>query len=110
MFKATRGEKMKVAKQMSLAETGFLPKKGKETRKEVFLSEMEQVVPWSRLEGLIEPHDPKAGTGRPPMALSSMLRIHFLQHWFSYSDPGMEEALYEIPLESVDNRGRHSMP
>jgi IS5 family transposase len=27
-----------------------------------------------------------------------MLRIHFLQQWFSLSDPAMEEALHDIPL------------
>ena len=52
-------EQMNRMKQLSLAETGFLPKAGKQTRKAVFLAEMEQVVPWSRLEGLIEPFYPK---------------------------------------------------
>jgi IS5 family transposase len=85
-------------KQLSLAETGFQPKVGKQTRKAVFLAEMETVVPWSRLEGLIEPHYPKKGNGRPPMPLSTMLRIHFLQQWFGYSDPAMEEALHDVPL------------
>ncbi|MCL2346065.1 MAG: IS5 family transposase [Desulfobulbus sp.] len=85
-------------KQLSLAEMGFLPKVGKQTRKAVFLGEMETVVPWSRLEGLIEPHYPKKGNGRPPMPLSAMLRIHFLQQWFGYSDPAMEEALHDVPL------------
>ena len=85
-------------KQLSLAETGFLPKRGKVTRKAEFLAEMNTVVPWSRLEGLIEPVDPKAGRGRRPTPLSVMLRIHFMQHWFGYSDPAMEEALHDIPL------------
>ena len=61
---------MKAMKQLSLAETGFLPKAGKQTRKAVFLSEMETVVPWSRLEALIEPFYPKKGNGRPPMPLA----------------------------------------
>jgi len=25
-----------------------------------------------------------------------MLRVHLMQNWFGYSDPGMEEVLYEI--------------
>jgi hypothetical protein len=50
-------------------------------------------VPWSRLEGLTEPFYPKKGNGRSPMRLTTMLRIHFMQQWFSYSDPAMEEAL-----------------
>jgi len=85
-------------KQLSLAETGFLPKRGKVTRKAEFLAEMNTVVPWSRLEGLIEPVYPKAGRGRRPTPLPVMLRIHFMQHWFGYSDPAMEEALHDIPL------------
>jgi IS5 family transposase len=93
-----RDEPMKSMKRLSLAETGFLPKAGKQTRKAVFLSEMETVVPWSRLESLIEPFYPKKGNGRPPMPLGTMLRIHFMQQWFGYSDPAMEEALHDIPL------------
>src|SRR5215469_12791614 len=91
---------MKASKQLSLSETGFLPKAVKPTRKEVFLSEMERVVPWSALETLIEPHyfvkGPKGG--RPATPLSTMLRIHFMQQWFGYSDPAMEEALHDIPV------------
>jgi IS5 family transposase len=89
---------MKAMKQLSLAETGFLPKAGKQTRKAVFLAEMETVVPWSRLEALIKPFYPKKGNGHPPMPLGTMLRIHFMQQWFGYSDPAMEEALHDIPL------------
>ena len=91
-------ELMKPMKQLSLAETGFLPKAGKQTRKAVFLAEMETVVPWTRLEALIAPHYPKKGKGRPPMPLGTMLRIHFMQQWFGYSDPAMEEALHDVPL------------
>jgi IS5 family transposase len=83
-------------KQASFATLSFETKK-KQTRREVFLSEMEQVVPWSALEGLIEPHYPREGRrGRPPMKLSTMLRIHFMQQWYALSDPAMEDALYEI--------------
>ena len=59
---------------------------------------MERVVPWRRLEALIEPHYPLAGKGRQPYPLSAMLRIHFLQHWYGYSDLGMEEALHDIAV------------
>ena len=69
--------------------------KGKTTRREEFLNEMDQVIPWKRLIGLIEPYYPTGETGRPPLGLEKMLRIHFLQHWFNLSDPAMEEALYD---------------
>ena len=70
--------------------------KRKQTRRELFLAEMEHVVPWTSLLAQIAPHYPKAGRGRQPYALETMLRIHFLQQWYALSDPAMEEALYEI--------------
>jgi IS5 family transposase len=70
----------------------------KRTRKREFLDEMTRVVPWRKLIALIEPHYPKGKTGRPPFPIATMLRIHFLQQWFSLSDPAMEEALHDIPL------------
>jgi IS5 family transposase len=71
----------------------------KQTRREKFLAEMEAVVPWDALIGLIEPIYPKTGKkgGRPPYPLATMLRIHLLQQWYSLSDPAMEEALIEVP-------------
>ena len=71
----------------------------KRTRREVFLAEMDQVVPWPALLKLIEPHYPKLGRpGRQPYPLETMLRVHFLQQWYALSDPGMEEALYDTPV------------
>ena len=81
-------------KQTTFATNGF-NKYEKKTRRSVFLSEMNQVVPWTILCKLIEPHYPKDGNGRPPIGLERMLRIYFLQQWFNLSDPGVEEAMYE---------------
>jgi transposase, IS5 family len=58
--------------------------KGKVTRRERFLAEMEAVIPWARLLALIESHYPKAGQGRQPLGREKMLRIYFLQQWFIY--------------------------
>lgn len=69
--------------------------KGKLTRRERFLAEMDAVIPWKRLISLIEPHYPKRGRGRPPLGLEKMLRIYFLQHWFDLSDPAAEDAIYD---------------
>jgi IS5 family transposase len=52
-------------------------------RDEVFLDEMEKVVPWAALEAVIEPHYPRAGNGRHPYPLSNMLQIHLMQQWYS---------------------------
>ena len=97
--------------------------KGKVTRRERFLAEMNAVIPWSRLLALIEPHYPKAGNGTQPMPMERMLRIYFMQNWFNLSDPAAEDALYDsesmrrfagielaedaIPDESTILRFRH---
>jgi len=82
-------------KQVTFASMAYENKK-KQTRRERFLSEMNKAVPWERLVSRIEPYYPKAGNGRRPMPLEQMLRIYFMQQWYSLSDPGMEEALYDI--------------
>jgi IS5 family transposase len=71
--------------------------KKKLTRRELFLAEMDGVVPWARLLTLIAPHYPKVGPkgGRPPMPLETMLRVYFLQNWYALSDPMAEETLYD---------------
>jgi IS5 family transposase len=70
----------------------------KKTRKREFLEQMEHVVPWPALVELIAPFYPEGRTGRPPFSLPTMLRIHFMQQWFSLSDPAMEEAFFDTPL------------
>ncbi len=82
-------------KQISFARLAEAGKKRK-TKRERFLEEMETVVPWPALVALIEPHYPKAGKGRRPRGLETMLRIYFMQQWFNLSDPGMEDALYDV--------------
>jgi IS5 family transposase len=109
-------------KQMSFAEAAW-QHKGKITRREKFLAEMNAVIPWDRLLKLIEPHYPKAGNGTQPLPMDRMLRIYFMQNWFNLSDPAAEDALYDsasmrrfagielvedaIPDESTILRFRH---
>jgi IS5 family transposase len=81
--------------QLSFATLDHRNKK-KQTKRERFLGEMDAVVPWATLLDLIEPHYPKAGKGRRPYPLEVMLRVYFLQQWYQLSDPGAEEALYDI--------------
>src|ERR1700720_3281628 len=83
-------------KQLTLSATGF-ERYAKTTRRATFLAEMERVVPWPALCGLIEPFYAKAGNGRPPVGVERMLRIYFLQQWFNLSDPAVEDAMYESP-------------
>jgi len=82
-------------RQQTLSDEGF-ERYRKPTRRDQFLDEMEQIIPWRGLCEVIEPFYPQAiGAGRPPVGLERMLRIHFLQHWFNLSDPAGEEALYD---------------
>jgi IS5 family transposase len=69
--------------------------KGKVTRREQFLTEMDRVIPWAQLVTLLAPYYPKAGRGRQPLGLEKMLRIYFLQQWFNLSDPQAEDAIYD---------------
>jgi len=80
---------------MSFASLAYDNKK-KKTRRERFLEEMEQVIPWAEMAQVIKDYYPKAGNGRQPMPLERMLRIYFMQQWYSLSDPAMEDALYDI--------------
>lgn len=82
-------------RQSTFSGAGFEPFR-KPTRRERFLTEMDRIVPWKALLKSVKPHYPEySGAGRPAIGLDRMLRIHFLQHWFNLSDPGVEEALYE---------------
>jgi IS5 family transposase len=82
--------------QSSFSDLEYASKK-RRTRRELFLAEMEQVIPWQELLSVVEPHYPRSGgRGRPPIGLSSMLRVYFLQHWFALSDRQMEDALYDM--------------
>jgi IS5 family transposase len=82
-------------RQQTLAGDGF-ERYRKPTRREQFLKEMDEIIPWRELSAVIEPFYPKGeGVGRPPIGVERMLWIHFLQHRFNLSDPAVEEALYD---------------
>lgn len=70
----------------------------KRTRKGEFLAPMEGVVPWAALVNHIAPYYGEGKNGRPPFALETRLQVHFMQQWFSLSDPAMEEAFFDTPL------------
>lgn len=80
------GEGRSGMKQRTFAASAW-DRKGKVTRRERFLAEMDAVIPWGRLLALIEPHYPQAGNGTQPLPMEPMLRIYFMQQWFNLSDP-----------------------
>lgn len=83
-----------MGQQRTFAELAWM-QKGKQTRRERFLSEMNAVIPWVALVTLIEPHYPKGERGRPTLGIEKMLRVYFLQQWFDLSDPLAEDSLYD---------------
>jgi hypothetical protein len=85
------------------AQTSF-EKYGRKSKREQFLDQMNEVVPWVRLLSLVEPHYPKAGNGRRPVGLEIMLRSYLVQQWFNLSDPGMiSQSLETVWITSVMN-------
>ena len=80
--------------QGSFSQAEYAGKK-KQTRRDKFLAEMEQVVPWAWLVARLRPFYPKGEPGRPPIWLERMLRVYFVQQWYGLSDEGLEEALYD---------------
>src|ERR1017187_4658907 len=87
--------KRKAHFQRTFAAQASFEKYGRKSKREQFLDKMNEVVPWTRLLSLVEPHYPKAGNGRRPVGLEIMLRSYFVQQWFNLSDPGIEDALYD---------------
>ena len=79
-------------------------------RKRELLFEMDHVVPWTAQVELIVPNCPVGKNGTPPFALETMLLVHFMQQWFTLSDPVMQEAFFDIPLcrelAKLDAHGR----
>ena len=80
--------------QGSFSQAEYAGKK-KQTRRDKFLAEMEQVVPWARLVERLRPFYPKGERGRPPIGLERMLRLYFLQQWYGLADEALEDALYD---------------
>src|SRR5712672_1276501 len=87
-----RGRTMQ--RQCSFSQAEYAGKK-KQTRRDKFLAEMEQVVPWARLVNRLRPFYPKGERGRPPVGLERMLRLYFLQQWYGLADEALEDALYD---------------
>src|ERR1700683_2813592 len=82
-------------RQQTLAMQGGFEKFARKSRRELFLGEMDKIVPWGGLVALVQPHYPNGANGRPPVGLDRMLRLLFLHQWSSRDESGIEDALYE---------------
>jgi transposase, IS5 family len=86
---------MEQGMQKGFSELEYLSKR-KVTRRDVFLSKLEELTPWQELEQSIEPYYPKQkGSGRPTRGLSRMLRMYLVQQCFGLSDVGIEDSIYD---------------
>ena len=68
------------------------------SRRERFLETMDSTIPWASWVGVIEPHyyaERPGKKGRKAKPVETMLRMYLLQVWFSLSDEGVEDAVYD---------------
>ena len=65
------------------------------TKREEFLNQMEEIIPWKEWEKEILPFYYKGKRGRPPRGIETMLRMYLMQIWFNLSDEGIEDAIYD---------------
>jgi hypothetical protein len=82
-------------KQTTFASASW-EKKGKITRRERFLAEMDCGDSVGTVAGADRAVLSAAGNGRQPHPMERMLRIYFMQNWFNLSDPQAEDSLYDI--------------
>lgn len=81
-------------KQESFSDMEYRCRK-KKTKREEFLEIMDEIIPWDEWISLIVPYYPAGKRGRPPIEIEIMLRMYLLQCWFTLSDEGVEDAIYD---------------
>ena len=80
--------------QQSLTDWEYANRKRK-TKRDEFLEIMEEVIPWDEWSALVEPYYPSGKRGRQPRGVETMLRMYLLANWFTLSDEGVEDAIYD---------------
>ena len=80
--------------QKSFADMEYANRK-RRTKRDEFLEAMNEIIVWDEWCALVEPYYPKGKRGRPPRGVEIMLRMYLLQNWFSLSDEGLEDAIYD---------------
>lgn len=81
-------------KQITFTDIEYTARR-KPTKREIFLEQMNALIPWEDCVSMIEPYYPSGSRGRPPRAIEQMLRMLLLQSWFNLSDEGIEAAIYD---------------
>lgn len=83
-----------MSKQQSFVDMEYANRKRK-TKRDEFLSIMDEVIPWEEWTQVVEPYYPSGKRGRPPRGVELMLRMYLLANWFNLSDEGVEDAIYD---------------
>ena len=89
-----KGRKQKMKGQMTIADIEYSERK-KTTKREEFLDQMDEIIPWGSWIELIVPYYPKGKRGRPVRGIETMLRMYLMQNWFNLSDAGIEDTIYD---------------
>ena len=80
--------------QQSFTDMEYANRK-KKTKREGFLEMMDEIIPWDEWVEIVVPFYPSGKRGKPTRGIETMLRMYFLQNWFSLSDEGIEDAIYD---------------
>lgn len=80
--------------QITLTDLEYSNRK-KKTKREDFLDSMDEIIPWSYWVDMIRPYYFNNKRGRKPIGIESMLRMYLMQIWFSLSDEGIEDSIYD---------------
>ena len=80
--------------QMTFSDIEYSNRKRK-TKREQFLDMMDAIIPWNQWINIIQPYYPSGKRGRPTRGIETMLRMYLMQNWFSLSDEGIEDAVYD---------------
>ena len=102
-----------MARQQSFADMEYANRK-RRTKRDEFLEIMEEVIPWDEWTALVEPYYPNGKRGRPPRGVETMLRMYLLANWFTLSDEGVEDAIYDSysfrKFMKIDFLGEEQVP
>lgn len=80
--------------QLTLTDIEYANRK-RITKKDKFLEQMENIIPWAKWVEIIRPYYYDNKKGRPPRGIETMLRMYLLQIWFTLSDEGVEDSIYD---------------
>ena len=74
--------------QLSFGEMKYTNRR-RNTKRELFLEQMDKIIPWADWVNMIAAYYPSGKRGRLPIGIETMLRMILMQNWFSLSDEGI---------------------